>query len=165
MLRYYQLTKKLLGIYQKNQDYENITREDAKVIFHKIYDDIRGNIYGSPEEKPRLISNPTIDGDFLQLAVSQREDKQDEFEYFSMNFYLVEKHYYDVEEMIAKGQVIHSYSPRDEESIQESFEEVVTYLYLYNKRIHNGELMHILSMNFFKILKEQCGLCEISTPS
>jgi hypothetical protein len=149
MLRYYQLTKKLLGIYQKNQDYDKITRDDAKVIFHKIYDDIRVNIYGSPQEKPRLISNPMID----------------EFEYFSMNFYLMEKHYYDVEEMIAKGQVIHSYSPRDEDSIQESFEEVVTYIYLHSKRVNNSDLTHTLSMNFYKILKEQCGLCEISTPS
>ena len=148
MLRYYQLTKKLLGIYQKTQDYDNITREDAKVIFHKIYDDIRVNIYGSDPNKPYMISNQSVD----------------EFEYFSMNFYLVEKHYYDVEEMMAKGQVIHSYSPRDEESIQESFEEVVTYLYLHNKRIHNSELTHTLSMNFFKILKDKCGLNQISIP-
>lgn len=148
MLRYYQLTKKLLGIYSKNQDYEKITREDAKVIFHKICNEIQKDIYGSSQEKPKIISNPTID----------------EFEYFSINFYLVEKHYYDVDEMIEKGQVIHSYSPRDEESIQESFEEVITYLYLHHKRVNNCELMHILSMNYFKILKEQCGLNQISIP-
>ena len=136
MLRYYHLTKKLLGIFSKNQDDNKIMKEDAKVIFHKIYNDIRVNIYESNLDKPPILSHNMID----------------EFEYFSMNFYLIEKHYYDVEEMIAKGQVIHSYSPRDEESIQESFEEVITYLYLYNKRVNNQDLTHMLSINFYKIL-------------
>ena len=146
MLRYYHLTKKLLMICGErantNDLDDDLSINASKEIFQKIYDALRITIYGSDPENPRILSNTFIE----------------EFEYFSMNLYMVEKHYYDTANLIERGQVIHSYSPRDEESIQESFEEVVSYLYLHHKRNGNRELTHRLSMNFYKIIKEQCGL-------
>ncbi len=140
-MKYYKLLNELFEIYN------NLCNKDDNKKINHLFTFLQKNKLNIDYNTNKFKSLCNI----IEKCIKNSE-LEDDFRYFSINWFILEDYYYNIEKELKENNISYSYSVDDEDGVEEAFIFVINYLYEFLLFYEYYDVINIYKNRFNKYI-------------